>query len=252
MSKQQQDINDRVRAIISEKRQSKEPFTQSELEFIQQFAGDGGLAKFGAKSRGLLYEYYTPIPVVEKMWGLAYKHGFTSGHILEPSCGIGRFLRYVDFSNSSVDAFEINPDDSTGFSVAKVSFPAANITNDYFESIFYNEKRKRVGTTKRYDLIIGNPPYGERSNKFSKLENPYTKANTLDQYFIEKGVELLNPNGLLIFIIPSAFLDNDNSYNEVKKHIYQYAELVDAYRLPMKTFTHTDIQTDIIVLKRNP
>lgn len=30
------------------------------------------------------------------MWGLAFQYGFTSGVILEPSCGTGRFLRYVD------------------------------------------------------------------------------------------------------------------------------------------------------------
>ena len=200
----------------------------------------------------MLYEYYTPYPIVEKMWGLAFQYGFTSGVILEPSCGTGRFLRYVDPANNTVDAFEYSKDDRYGYLVAKNSYPWANITNDYFESIYY-DGNKRNAVAPKYHLVIGNPPYGDFAGYYSGKgrEKSHTEAATYDQYFIEKGIELLLPGGLLVFIIPSTFLDNDGGYNYFKKQLFNKCDLLDAYRLPESVFEHTQIQTDIIVLKKH-
>ena len=67
-------------------------------------------------------------------------------------------------------------------------------------------------------------------------------------YFITRGVDLLLPGGILIYIIPSAFLDGKET--AVKANILAKAELLDAYRLPKSIFTQTDIQTDIVVFKK--
>lgn len=254
MSSKQQEINEE----ISEKVKNSEKkildgmrLPESAADDIQRYTGAGGLAKAGATGRGLLYEYYTPIPIVEAMWSLAYKHGFKGGKILEPSCGIGRFLKYVDPATSTVDAFEFSKDNNTSFLIAKACYPWANITNNYFESIFYADN-KRVVPVPSYDLVIGNPPYGTFSGFYSgkKMEGRYFNGNTYDQYFIWAGVELLKQGGLLIFIIPSTFLDNGTNYADFKKELSEKAELLDAYRLPKGVFDFTDIMTDIIVLKR--
>jgi type I restriction-modification system DNA methylase subunit len=65
-----------------------------------------------------------------------------------------------------------------------------------------------------------------------------------------RGVDLLKPGGLLVFIIPNTFLSNDNKYNAFKEKLNRKAELIDAYRLPNKIFSNTDISTDIIILKK--
>jgi len=67
----------------------------------------------------------------------------------------------------------------------------------------------------KFDVIIGNPPYLSTENikKFTPTEFPiykeiYNSAHKqFDKYFlfIEKAIELLNPNGYLGFIIPSKF-----------------------------------------------
>lgn len=245
------DLNADIVAMLDRKEALKESYSLSEIEFIQQYTGLGGLASQGETKRGILYEYYTPVPIVKKMWGLAYKHGFVSGTILEPSVGTGRFLHYADPTNNSVMAFEFSKDDNNSYRIAKASFPWANIINDYFESIFYTGQ-KRTGTDMTFDLVIGNPPYGKFSGFYAGKgrERNHTKAELYEQYFIEKGIELLNPNGLLVFIIPSSFLDNGLSYNDFKKSISEQADLVDAYRMPANIFSHTQIQTDIIVLKK--
>jgi len=167
------------------------------------------------------------------MWGLAYKHGFSSGHILEPSVGIGRFLRYLDFTQSTVDAYEWAGEGNTiSFDICRACFPKANVTNDYFESMFYDGNSRVGSRNKSYDLIIGNPPYGKFDGFYAGREKKHTLATTYDGYFLEKGIQLLNENGLLVFIIPSTFLDNDNAYSDLKERIHSQANMVDAYRMP--------------------
>lgn len=75
------------------------------------------------------------------------------------------------------------------------------------------------GRTK-FDAIIGNPPYIRVQNmvRYSREEydfyrssySPYVtaQADTLDKYylFIEKGLELLNPGGMLGYIVPHRFM----------------------------------------------
>lgn len=233
---------------IAEKQTSGEPWTIDEVKELQKYTGDGGLK---AGTRGMLYEYYTPDEVVSRMWAMVYAAGFSGGNILEPSVGIGRFLQYVDPSNSYVDAFEFAKDNDTSYQIAKITYPWATITNDYFESIFYNGN-KRIGTSKTYDLVIGNPPYGKFSGLYAgkSREGRHFPGTTYDQYFIWAGVKLLAKGGLLAYIIPSSFLENGSSYEAFKDWLFSEADLIDAVRLPRSIFDFTDIQTDIILLKK--
>jgi len=64
-----------------------------------------------------------------------------------------------------------------------------------------------------------------------------------------KCLKLLKKDGLLVFITASSFLRNKDTYKKEKQRIGQLAEFVDAYRMP-KVFKHTQVPTDIIILKR--
>lgn len=253
MSKQQAKLNADIAKMVKEGESmilEGKPITPHSADRLQQYTGAGGLAKQGAKGRGLLYEYYTPYPLVEAMWSLAYKYGFTSGKILEPSCGVGRFLKYVDPTANTVDAFEYSKDNNTSFLIARACYPWVNLTNDYFESIFYKDN-KRVAPEPSYDLVIGNPPYGTFTGFYAgdKREGKHFTGSTYDQYFIWAGIELLKAGGLLVFIIPSTFLQNDIN-NSFKEELSTKAELLEAYRLPKGVFDTTEIMTDIIVMKK--
>lgn len=226
-------------------------YSEEEKHYISKYSGSGGLIKQGAEGKGILYEYYTPEEIVKKMWGLAYKYGYNGGAVLEPACGIGRFLKYLPGSAvlNSV-AYEINP---TAVSIVEILYPDLEIRQQLFESLFFagNVHLKGPYSGKLFDLVIGNPPYGDFSGKYAGMgEKKYTGATEYDQYFILRCLEMLRPSGLLIFIIPSSFLENGNKFNGVKEKISLVAELLDAYRLPIRVFDTTDIGTDIIVLKK--
>ena len=64
-----------------------------------------------------------------------------------------------------------------------------------------------------FDVVIGNPPYGDYFNELEKkfLLKRYTKSfsGTFDMYilFFEIALHILKPKGLLCFITPNTFID---------------------------------------------
>ena len=257
--RQQQELNAEITELVKTKVASGDDWSLDEIAFIQQYTGDGGMKV--ENSRGILYEYYTPKEIASRMMQLAYDHGFVGGNVLEPSVGIGRFLQYIDPSNCYVDAYEYaGKDETTGkvidtsFQICKATYPWVNVKNAEFESIFY-AGNSRVGHAEEYDLVIGNPPYGKFLGSYSGTKRERRKAvkymgKTYDQYFLWAGIQLLNPGGLLVYIMPSTFLSNDKTYGAFKNDIFKQADLLDAYRMPLRLFDFTGIGTDIVVFKK--
>lgn len=229
--------------------------TTEEKNFVSYFSGYGGLEKYGATGKGLLYEYFTPSMIAEKMWGLAYKYGFNGGRVLEPSCGIGEFIKYAP-DQELVSGYEIN---ETSAKICRILFPKADIQTKYFETFFIKNNdsiKSNIKNLPKFSLIIGNPPYGSMGGKYAGMgEKAYTKANNYIDYFISRGLDLLEKGGLLIFIIGTEVAAGGTPFlqqgmTEAKKIIAEKSILLDAYRLPNGVFETTDVLTDIIVLKK--
>jgi len=229
--------------------------TVEEKAFLLYYSGYGGLEKYGATGKGLLYEYFTPSDIAKKMWALAYKYGYKGGKALEPSCGIGEFIRYAP-SENLVTGFEIN---EYSAKICQILYPMATIIRKAFETNFIKNNssiRGNVGALDKYSLAIGNPPYGSMGGIYAGMgEKSYTKSNNYIDYFITRGLDLLEKDGLLIYIIGTEvaaggvpFLQQKS--NPVKTAIAQKAILLDAYRLPNGVFERTDVLTDIIVLQK--
>jgi len=229
--------------------------TSDQKIFLSYYSGYGSLEKYGAEGKGIKYEFYTPSLIAKTMWGLAYKYGFKGGNVLESSCGIGEFIKYAPVQ-SCVTGYEIN---KYSAKIAQILYPDANINIESFEAQFIKDNRSvrgKVDNLKKYALTIGNPPYGKYSSYYGGLgEEKYTHANSWVEYFIFRGLDLLESGGLLIFVIGTEvsyggvpFLAQQK--NAVKEAIAQKAILLDAYRLPNGVFERTDVLTDIIVLKK--
>lgn len=226
-----------------------------EKNFLTYYSGYGGLQKFGASGKGLLYEYFTPSVIAKKMWALAYKHGFQGGYVLEPSCGIGEFIKYAP-EQEFVEAYEIN---EWSAKISSILYPSAKIVKEPFEKIFIKNNYTIKGNTKgmnKYSLVIGNPPYGSMAGLYAGMgEKDYTKANNYIDYFISRGLDLLKSGGLLIYIIGTEVAAGGKPFlqqgvTENKKMIAEKAELIDAYRLPNGVFERTDVLTDIVVFRK--
>lgn len=114
------------------------------------------------------------------------------GTILEPSCGPGAFIEQL-------------PEHAIGIEIdAQVAHPKAQIM-DFFD---YDNK---------VDTIIGNPPYVRFqdivSTTAAKLPSGFDNRSNLYLFFIAHSIEILNPNGELIFIVPRDFIKTTSALN---------------------------------------
>ncbi len=149
-------------------------------------------------------QYFTPKLIVDLMISLSKvdKDAF----ILEPSSGEGVFIESLKkrgFKN--IIGYEI---DKTLISN----------TNNIINESFITAK-----IDKKYDLIIGNPPYIRWKNLEKELKEELNKNTLWNKYFnslcdysyifILKSIELLKDGGELIFITPEYWLNTKHSLN---------------------------------------
>jgi hypothetical protein len=256
-----------IEQMIDEKGEDPNNYSVVEKAFLSEYTGIGGLEKFGAKRRdvgfgkdfdyGLLTEYFTPTDVCRIMWGLAYKHSknIEIKDVLEPSMGSGAFISQAPL-NVNIDGYDIN---KYCYIINKILYTDKrfNFHHSSFEELFIRKNTSvKSDITPQFDLVIGNPPYGKYSGMYSAMgEKKYTKAEDFIDYFISRGLDLLRPNGLLIYVIGSVsalggvqFLDKKMFPS--KSRIIAKSELVDAYRIGNDVFENTSVDADIIVLRK--
>ncbi|GEM53025.1 hypothetical protein EB1_28150 [Empedobacter brevis NBRC 14943 = ATCC 43319] len=200
----------------------------------------GGTAKEG---RGILDEYYTDQKIIDAVKNLI-KDNFKdkkSISVLEPSVGTGNFINLTKELNSptSITGFEIN---ETTAKITKILHPEAAIHLRSFETEFINENGGKKDFAQAYDLVIGNPPYGEHRGYYKGLgEEP--KVSKYEDYFVKRSLDVLKDGGTLAMLLPSGWLNRQKSLKN--------AEISEGFRLPNGAFSGTQIGTDIIILKKN-
>lgn len=243
--KNQHELNQSIEKFINEKEYEKYDKLPEEIKsWLKTYTGSGGLEKQGATGKGLLSEYYTPKNIVQKMWDITSQYIDTDGaKILEPSVGIGRFLENAP-QNTSFDVIEMNPITSK---ITEMLYPEANVKTGQFQEQFIENNKPIKKIDPQYDIVIGNPPYGQYSGLYKGLGEGKVHPR-IENYFIDRALDSLKENGILTFIVPSSFLKNATTKS--KQQIAKKAELIDAYRLPENTFDTTQIGTDIIVLRK--
>lgn len=143
----------------------------------------------------------TPPEVVDFMVGLA--EAPRGGKVLEPACADGPFLRAFREAHGGGFRFygvEIDP--------KALDLPpwAEGILADFL--LWEGEGD--------FDLILGNPPYGalgagarlapERRALYRKRFSTWHGRYNLYGAFLEKGVRLLRPGGLLVYVVPASWM----------------------------------------------
>lgn len=234
-------------------------------EWIKRYSGDGGLAKFGASGKGVLYEFYTNDWISSIMYRLAVKHGYKGGPVLEPSVGTGRLLQDLP-DGTYVRAFEINPVSAAITTILHGDRLKLNLHVGEFEKYWLESPRFNAMSRNKHNwderehskpdrypfkLVIGNPPYGIHKNRYTPL---FTKADgylgALELFFLYKGVHLLADDGILVYVISSNVMRNGSKeYEAQKKPLFDIAEIVDSFHLP-PVFDWSDVPVTFLVLKK--
>lgn len=220
--------------------------TDEDLAKLRSYEGAGGLGEKEASVNGVLNEFYTPNLVVKKMWELADAYVPNAITVLEPTAGTGRFAE--GRNNNQFTMYEV---DKTSARINQLLHPQATVINESFQKQFFDSEGRAINKSysiPQFDLVIGNPPYGDYKDKWRGLGEG-KEFDRYEEYFLSRGIDSLkNQDSLMIMIVPSGFLNSNE--DKVKQAISSKGKLLDAWRLPEGVFPTTKVGTDILVFQR--
>lgn len=195
--------------------------------------------EYEAARASVLNAHYTDVGIIRSVYHVLEKAGFTSGTILEPSMGVGKFFGNMPEAmknKSSLYGVEL---DSISGRIAQKLYPEALIKVGGFET---------TDRPEAFDVVLGNVPFGDykvNDKKFNKLNF------SIHNYFFAKALDQTKPGGVVAFITSRYTMDSKSA--AARKYISQHAELLGAVRLPENAFKQTadtQVVSDIIFLKK--
>lgn len=169
-----------------------------------------------AEERKEMGQYFTPQPIIEEILSNLPDDVLESSDldILDPSSGTGEFLRYADgvFKDANLEGWELDEE------LVEVS---REILGD--SAVIRNVNSLHHEPDRKYDLIIGNPPYyeikldDEIRERYGRVIYGRTNIYNL---FIYKSLELLRDGGHLAFVNPPS-MNNGAYFKELRDYIIE-------------------------------
>lgn len=108
-----------------------------------------------------------------------------------------------------------------------------------------------------FDCIVGNPPY-VRPHKLTrnmkellwKSFTTFVAKSDLYSCFMEKGLNLLKPNGLFSFIVPHTWTSLE-SFTKIRGLIIKKSRVRKLVQLPKRVFAQATVETCIFVFEKH-
>ena len=191
--------------------------------------------------QSVLTAFYTPEELINSISNSFTSNNLSFPNLLEPSAGTGAFLTI-----KAEKYLAIEKDLLTGRILAALN-PDKEVLISGFEEIPSRYK----GT---FNLVISNIPFGD----FKVFDAEITRSidpergkacNTIHSYFFEKGLDMIKDGGILAFITSTGIMDSQNT--NFRRHLLTRSNIISALRLPAKTFSGTEVMSDLIVLQKN-
>ncbi|RUR24240.1 class I SAM-dependent methyltransferase [Legionella qingyii] len=199
--------------------------------------------------------FYTPAPIAEFIlqWGI---NGSREFDILEPSCGDGIFLEQLKFLNlkyNSITAIEF--DELEAKKANNIELKNKQIINDDFHAYCNNTK-------KRFDLIVGNPPYIryqffdrqqqiEAAEIFKKADLTYSKlTNAWVSFVVGSSLLLKDSGGKIGFVLPAEILQVSFA-QQLRKFISHFYNKVNIISFEKLVFPKVQQEVILLLCEKN-
>ncbi len=187
------------------------------------------------------YQVYTPNDIAKDMAKKGIKLYFEINgrsettlnkvRVCDLSCGSGNLLlpaleELIILSKEIVGKYSYNPQWITGFDINEEAVKITKLKIKELLKHYSLEGESQVFTENGllveggFNLILGNPPYlGEKNNKeiFQEIKNTdlgkkyYEAKMDYFYFFIEKAVEILDKNGVLVYLTTNYWLKADSA-----------------------------------------
>jgi len=199
--------------IYHNNKMSTEEYSKLTIELTKQ------LSKKEKKDQGI---FITPRVIINKLLESVKKHKSDFKRVLEPSCGTGEIIQYINdrWSGIEIDGVEFN---------TKIYERVHKQPHKPGNAVSYKHGDFMKFTTKRpYDLVVGNPPYVvvQKEAVPSQYEDYIVGRPNLFGLFILHSISMLKSGGILAFIIPKSFL-NAAYYSKIRDYMKSVGEILD-------------------------
>lgn len=187
-------------------------------------------------ARATQYAHYTPEYLVRALWQAVTGFGFTEGHILEPGCGTGLFIALAPEALAATCHFTGIEADPITAKIARLLYPDSTIRAEDFT---------KAKLPNRYDLVIGNPPFSDRTVRLPEAKGKVSVS--LHDAFIARSLAHLRPGGLAAFVVSRWTMDKGD--HTARAFFRDHADLIAAIRLPagaMRAEAGTDVVVDLL------
>lgn len=206
------------------------------------------------KNRG---SYYTPSSIVENVVAVTLNHlpDAKDKTFLDPCCGSGNFLLKIFLSlrsewlksgkNIAKAEQHILQRQLFGYDIDEVAALLCKINLvlhlesplalQFTPNVFVQNTLTNIDKQKKYDCIIGNPPWGA---SFSPEEATFFKQHyeiaqtSLESFnlFLERSLNMLNDGGILSFVLPEALL-NVKTHEKMRKRLLTLTSILHIHVL---------------------
>lgn len=208
--------------------------TPQEQEILAKYVGWGGLAdafdeskanwakeyqelksllsleEYAFARESTLNAHYTSPVIIQSIYDVIDKMGFSKGNILEPAMGTGNFFGMLPEKMQESRLYGVELDGITG-RIARQLYPKADVKITGFEKTDYPNDF--------FDVAIGNVPFGQ----YKVSDKAYDKQNFLiHDYFFAKTLDKVRPGGVVAFVTSKGTMDKKSP--EVRKYLAQRAE----------------------------
>ncbi|MDD9851979.1 MAG: DNA cytosine methyltransferase [Gammaproteobacteria bacterium] len=194
--------------------------------------------------------YYTPPKTCFQLVKAIPRLGSRKIRVLEPAVGIGRILFYLTkvlnrYEQVEIDVVDIDP---VALDLAKIFRKKISIPN-HVQINFICHNFLEYSSKEKYDLAIGNPPFGKLLGKDSiKNYRSWSKnkmTSNAFSFFLERAI---NSSSRVIFITPKSLL-NAPEYKDTRRFIRTENRVLSIFDMGEMGFPGVKIETVAISLQ---